>query len=115
MSEFIRKYGELRDESMQYITDFLKNNGGYYEFINPEEIELEDFSDMAHQFPQATYVGSTENTYYYTITSVTLEDETLWFNGINFGEDSHEYNFGVNEVDVACLCDCADNLIIKEK
>ena len=114
MSDFIRKYQELRDESIKYITDFIKNNGGRYEFVNPEEMEKDDFSDFAWQLPQATYVGKHEYTYYYAITSITLEDDNLWFNGVSIGEDSDDYNFGVTEMDLAGLCDCSDNLIIKE-
>jgi len=114
MSEFIRKYGELRDEAVKYITDFIKNNGGRYEFVTTDEMEKDDFSDFAWQLPQATYVGKHEYTYYYAITSITLEDDNLWFNGVSIGEDSDDYNFGVTEMDLAGLCDCSDNLIIKE-
>lgn len=116
MSEFSRKYFELRKESVEHIINFLKSNGSRFDYATLEDIESEDFFiEIANELPQASYVGKMEYIDYYAITSVTLENETLWFNGINLGEDSDEYNFGVTEVDVACLCDCADLLIIKEK
>jgi hypothetical protein len=115
MSDFIRKYGELRDECVKYITDFLKENGGRFEFATTDEIESDDFTDdVAWQLPQATYVGKHEYTHYYAITSITLENDNLWFNGVNIGEDSDDHNFGVTEMDVAGLCDCADLLIVKQ-
>jgi hypothetical protein len=114
MSDFIRKYQELRDDSTKYIVEFLKNNGGRFDFATTEEIESDDFTDVAWQLPQATYVGKMEYTYYYAITSITLENDNLWFNGVCIGEDSDEYNFGVTEMDVAGLCDCADLLIVKQ-
>ena len=114
MTNFTKKYQELRDESTKYIVEFLKNNGGRFEFATQEEIESDDFSDNLWNFPQATYIGKHDFTYYYTITSITLEDDVVWFNGICVGEDSDEYNFGLLEMDVAGLCDCADLLTIKE-
>ena len=110
MSDFTRKYQELRDESTKYIVEFLKNNGGRYEFVTTEEIESDDFSDKLWDYPQATYIGKHDFTYYYTITSITLENDNLWFNGVCVGEDSDDYNFGETEVDLACLCDSADLL-----
>jgi len=114
MINFIKKYEELREESTKYIVEFLKNNGGRHDFTTQEEMESDDFSDVAWQLPQATYVGKHEYTSYYAITSITLENDVVWFNGICIGEDSDEYNFGLLEMDVAGLCDCADLLIIKQ-
>ena len=114
MSKFINKYEDLRKESVEYIINFLKENGGRFEFASQEEIESENFSDTSWDYPQATLIGRNEYTYYFTITSITLEKGKLWFNGICINEDSEEYNFGETEVDVACLCDCADLLTIKE-
>jgi hypothetical protein len=114
MGQFTERYGQLRVDSEDYIINFLKNNGGRYEFATQEEIESEDFSDNLWDYPQATYIGKHDFTYYYSITSITLENDVLWFNGICVGEDSDEYNFGSSEVDVACLCDCADLLTIKQ-
>ena len=113
MINFIKKYEELRDESTKYIVEFLKNNGGRYEFATQEEIESDDFSDNLWDYPQATYIGKHDFTYYYTITSITMENDVVWFNGVNIGEDSDDYNFGITEMDVAGLCDCADLLTIK--
>jgi hypothetical protein len=113
MSDFIRKYGELRDECVKYITDFLKENGGRFEFATTDEIESEDFTEFAWQLPQATYIGKHEYTTFYAITSITLENDNLWFNGVSIGEDSDDYNFGVTEMDVAGLCDCSDLLTSK--
>ena len=115
MSEFIGKYENLRKESVEYITNFLKNNGGRFDYVTQEEIESDDFIEISYELPQATLVGRMEDVYYYAITSVILEKDKLWFNGICVDEDSDEYNFGETEVDVACLCDCADLLIIKEQ
>lgn len=114
MGQFTERYGQLRVDSEDYIINFLKNNGGRYEFATQEEIESDDFSDNQWDYPQATYIGKHDFTYYYSITSITLENDVLWFNGICVGEDSDEYNFGSSEVDVACLCDCADLLTIKQ-
>jgi hypothetical protein len=114
MSDFTRKYQELRDDSANYIVEFLKNNGGRYEFATQEEIESDDFSDKLWDYPQATYIGKHDFTYYYTIISITMENDVVWFNGVCMGEDSDEYNFGLLEMDVAGLCDCADLLIVKQ-
>jgi hypothetical protein len=114
MEQFTERYGQLRVDSEDYIINFLKNNGGRYEFATQEEIESEDFSDNLWDYPQATYIGKHDFTYYYSIISITLENDVLWFNGVCVGEDSDEYNFGSSEVDVACLCDCADLLTIKQ-
>ena len=114
MSDFTRKYQELRDESTKYIIEFLKNNGGRYEFATQEEIESDDFSENQWDYPQATYIGKHDFTYYYAITSITMENDVVWFNGVNIGEDSDDYNFGITEMDVAGLCDCADLLTIKQ-
>lgn len=111
MSEFTRKYLELKKESLEYIREyFKKNNITRYEFVTQEDIESEDFSDNQWEYPQATYITKHEFTNYYAITSITLEDGNLWFNGVCVGEDSEEYNFGELEVDVDCLCDSADLL-----
>jgi hypothetical protein len=115
MSEFIGKYENLRKESVEYITNFLKNNGGSFEFISQEEVESEEFYEIAYELPQATYVGKMEYTDYYAITSIRFEKDNIWLNGVNLGNDNDDYTFGVYEVNVACLCDCADLLIIKEK
>lgn len=116
MSYFTAKYLELRKESLEYIREFFKkDNITRYEFVSPDEIESDDFTDNHWQYPQATVVGRHEHTYYYTITSITLEDGNLWFNGVSIGEDSDDYNFGETEVDVACLCDSADLLTSNNK
>ena len=114
MGQFTERYGQLRVDSEDYIINFLKNNGGRYEFVTQEEIESDDFSDKLWDYPQATYIGKHDFTYYYTIISITLENDVVWFNGVCTGEDSDEYNFGLLEMDVAGLCDCADLLIIKQ-
>ena len=114
MGQFTERYGQLRVDSEDYIINFLKNNGGRYEFATQEEIESDDFSDNQWDYPQATYIGKHDFTNYYAIVSITLEKDNLWFNGVCMGEDSDEYNFGSSEVDVACLCDCADLLTIKQ-
>ena len=111
MSYFTKKHLDLRKESLEYIKDYFKNNNiTRYEFATEEDIESDDFSDNQWNYPQATYVGNMDYTYYYVITSITFEEDILWFNGICVGEDSDEYNFGETEVDVACLCDSADLL-----
>lgn len=110
---FVTKYQELRDECVKYITDFLKENGGRFEFATTDEIESEDFTEFAWQLPQATYIGKHEYTTFYAITSVRIENDSLWFNGVSLGEDSDEYSFGSTEVDLACLCDCSDLLTLK--
>jgi hypothetical protein len=115
MSDFTRKYLELKKESLEYIKEFFKkNNITRYEFATLEEIESENFADNQWEYPQATYIGKHEFTDYYAITSITLENDNLWFNGVCVGEDSEDYNFGELEVDVACLCDSADLLIVKQ-
>jgi hypothetical protein len=114
MSKFIEKYENLRKESVEYISNFLKNNGGSFEFISQEEVESEEFYEIAYELPQATYVGKMEYTDYYAITSIRFEKDNIWLNGVNLGNDNDDYTFGVYEVDVACLCDCADNLIVKQ-
>jgi hypothetical protein len=111
MSDFTRKYQELRKESLEYIKDYFKNNNiTRYEFATEEDIESEDFSDNQWEYPQATLVGNMDYTYYYAIVSITLENGNLWFNGVTVGEDSGDYNFSETEVDMACLCDSADLL-----
>lgn len=116
MSDFTRKYLDLKKESLEYIKEFFKkNNITRYEFASQEEIESEEFYDTQWEYPQATYVGNMDYTYYYAITSITLEEDRLWFNGICVGEDSDEYNFGQNEVDLSCLCDSADLLQEKDE
>ena len=114
MINFIKKYEELRDESTKYIVEFLKNNGGRHDFVTTEEIESGDFTDVGWELPQATYVGKHEYTYHYAITSITLENDVVWFNGVTIGEDSDDYSFGLLEMDVAGLCNCAD-LLTKTK
>jgi hypothetical protein len=115
MSEFTRKYLELKKESLEFIKEFfIKNNITRYEFATQEEIESDNFLDTQWEYPQATYVGNMDYTYYYAITSITLEEDRLWFNGICVGEDSDEYNFGQNEVDLSCLCDSADLLTLNK-
>jgi metal-dependent amidase/aminoacylase/carboxypeptidase family protein len=114
MINFIKKYEELREESTKYIVEFLKNNGGRHDFTTQEEMESDDFADVAWQLPQATYVGKHEYTSYYAITSITLENDVVWFNGVSVGEDSDDYTFGLLEMDVAGLCGCAD-LLTKTK
>lgn len=115
MTSFVRKYEELRNESVEYITNFLKNNGGSFEFISQEEVESENFYEIAYDLPQATYVGKMEYTDYYAITSIRFEKDNIWLSGVNLGNDNDDYTFNVFEVNVACLCDCADLLIVKEK
>ena len=112
MSDFTRKYQELRKESLEYIKDyFKKNNITRYEFATEEDIESEDFSDNQWEYPQATLVGKMDYTDYYVIVSITFEkNENLWFGGMCLGEDSDDYYFGETEVDLACLCDSADLL-----
>lgn len=111
MGQFVDKYNSLRDESLKYIRDYFNNNNiTRFEFATQEEIESDDFIDTMWEFPQMTVVGKMDYTYYYSITSITLEDGNLWFNGVSIGEDSDEYNFGETEVDVACLCDSSDLL-----
>jgi hypothetical protein len=115
MSDFTRKYLELKKESLEYIKEFFKKNDiTRYEFATLEEIESENFADTQWEYPQATFITKHEFTNYYAITSITLEDDNLWFNGVCVGEDSEDYNFGELEVDVACLCDSADLLTIKQ-
>ena len=115
MTGFIGKYEDLRNESVKYITDFLKNNGDRFEFVSQEQIESDDFIGYAWELPQAYLVNKYETHCSYAITSIRFEKDNIWLNGIRLDEDSDDYTFGVYEVDVACLCDCADNLIIKEK
>lgn len=116
MSYFTRKYLELKKESLEFIKEYFnKNNITRYEFATQEEIESEDFSDNQWEYPQATFITKHEFTNYYAITSITLEDGNLWFNGVCVGEDSEDYNFGELEVDVACLCDSADLLTSNNK
>ena len=112
MGQFTERYGQLRVDTEDYIKDFLKKNGNRFEFANQEEIESDDFSEFAWQLPQATYVGKHEYTYFFAITSITLENDNVWFNGVSIGEDSEDHNFGTSEVDVACLCDSADLLTL---
>ena len=113
MGEFVRKYQELSSECITHLKDYLSKNGNRVVFATEEEKESEDFAETTWEYPQATYVGKHEHTYYYTITSITLEDGNLWFNGICIHEDSDEYNFGETEVDLACLCDSCDLLTSK--
>ena len=115
MNEFTKKYVSLRNQSADYIIDFLKENGGRFEFITQKEMEADDFMEQAWQLPQAFLVNKYQTHCSYAITSVTFEEYTIWFNGINLDDDGSEYTFAAHEVDVACLCDCADLLIIKEK
>jgi hypothetical protein len=115
MSEFIRKYEDLRESSVEYITNFLKENGGQFDFVSQEELDSEDFYEYAYELPQAYIVNKYETYCQYAITSVTLEKDNIWLNGVDLSECGDDYHFGVYEVDVACLCDCADSLIIKEK
>jgi len=111
MGVFANKYFDLKKESLKYIEDYFKNNNlTRYEFATLEDIESEDFADNQWEYPQATLVGKYDWTNYYAITSITLEKDNLWFNGVCVGEDSGDYNFGTSEVDVACLCDCCDLL-----
>ena len=115
MTSFIGKYEDLRNESIKYITDFLKNNGGRFEFFSQEQIESDDFYEYAWELPQAFFVSKYEIYCPYAITSITLEKDNIWFNGVDLRDSEDDYSFGVHEVDITCLCDCADNLIIKEK
>ena len=113
MSKFINKYEDLRKESVEYIIDFLKENGGRFEFASQEEIESDEFVDYAWELPQGYRVNKYETYCSYAITSVTLEDDNVFLNGVRLDEDSDDCVFGVYEVDVACLCDCADLLVKK--
>jgi hypothetical protein len=113
MSNFVGDYQELTRKAVKYITNFIKENGGRFEFVTTDEIESEEFTEFAWQLPQAIYVGKHDYTYYFAITSITLENDNLWFNGVSIGEDSNDRNFGVTEMDLAGLCDCADSLKIK--
>jgi len=110
---FVQKYQDLRDECVKYITNFLKENNNRFDFTTQEEIEDEEFTEVAWQLPQVTYIGKHEYTTFYAITSVRIENDNLWFNGVSIGENSDEYSFGSTEVDLACLCDCSDLLTSK--
>ena len=115
MSKFIEKYENLRKESVEYISNFLKNNGGSFEFMSEEETQADDFMVQAWELPQAYLVNKYQTHCSYAITSIRFEKDNIWLNGMNIDDDGNDYTFGVYEVNVACLCDCADNLIIKEK
>jgi hypothetical protein len=115
MKKFNKEHEDLRKSSVEYITNFLKENGGRFEFMTQEEMEDDDFMEQAWQLPQAFLVNKYQTHCSYAITSVTLEEDILSFNGINLDDDGSEYSFSVYELDLGCLCHSADSLIIKEK
>jgi hypothetical protein len=108
MDSFVERNDGLRRECLDFITKTLSDNGNKYEFVEEEFIQSEDFDDVKYDLPVATYLGKHDYTYYYAITSITLDNGNLWFNGICIGEDSDEYNFVQAELETGTLCDVAD-------
>lgn len=107
MDSFVEKNSKLRRECVDFIKSFLLENGNKYEFVDQEDIQSEEFEDVKYDLPVATYIGRHEDTYYYSITGITLDNDNLWFNGICI-EESDEYNFLQSELETGTLCDCAD-------
>ena len=108
MSNFTQRYDELRKDCIKYITEFLEQHENKFVMATDEDMEKEDFFETAWEYPQATYVGKHDYTYYYAIFKVMLEDGKVFLHGISINdEDRDEYIFGIAEVDVACLVDVA--------
>ena len=107
MENFLNKYSILRNESLNHIKDKLKIIHRL-ELVTTEEIESDDFGDTAWGLPTNQLVTKHGYSDTFAITSISLEDGILWFNGINIGEDSDDYLFGENELEVGTLCEVAD-------
>jgi hypothetical protein len=107
MENFLNKYSILRNESLNQIKDKLKIIYRF-ELATTEEIESDDFGDTAWELPTNQLVNRHGYSDTFAITRVSLEDGILWFNGVNIGEDSEEYLFGENELEVGTLCEVAD-------
>ena len=106
MGNFFDKNMELRRECLNFIKEAVIAKGGRYEFATQEEIDSDDFEvwDLAI----VSKVDKYEDNYNYGITSITLERDSLWFNGLCHGEDSSDYCFGESEIETSTLCDIAD-------
>jgi hypothetical protein len=106
MGNFFDKNMELRRECLNFIKEAVIAKGGRYEFATQEEIDSDDFEvwDLAI----VSKVDKYEDNYDYGITSITLERDSLWFNGLCHGEDSSDYCFGESEIETSTLCDIAD-------
>ena len=114
MKNFVSKHEKLKKECIQYIKSFLEQNGNRFDFMSPKEIESDDFDYYVWDLPQANFVGKHGFLYNYGITSVTLERDNLWFNGvIAFSDEDSDHSFSESEIELGDLCACADLLIIK--
>jgi tRNA-dihydrouridine synthase len=108
MKNFSQRYFDLQKDSIKYITEFLEQHENKFIMATEEDMEDEDFFERAWEFPQATYVGKHDYTYYYAIYKVALEDGKVFFHGISINDENRDqYVFGVAEVDLACLVDAA--------
>jgi hypothetical protein len=114
MANFVKRHEELKEECAQYIISFLEQNGNRFEFISQDEIESDDFDCYVWDLPQVNFVGKHGYLYNYGITSVTLERDNLWFNGvIVFSDEGSDHSFSESEIELGDLCACADLLIVK--
>lgn len=106
MGNFFDKNMELRRECLNFLKELVVKGGGSYEFATQEEIESDDFQiwDLAI----VTKVGRYQEAYEYGITSITLEGDSLWFNGLCVGEESDDFSFGESEIETSTLCDICD-------
>jgi len=107
MENFLNKYNILRNESLNHIKEKLKIIQ-CFELATAEQIESDDFGDTAWELPTNQLINRHGYSDTFAITRVSLENGNLWFNGVVIGEDSNEYLFGENELEIGTLCEVAD-------
>jgi hypothetical protein len=106
MGNFTNRNLELRRECLNFIKEQLDQYNGRYEFATLEEQEADEFE--AWDLPVVSNVDKHGFHYDYGITSITLERDSIWFNGVCVGEDSSDYAFGESEIETGTLCDLCD-------
>lgn len=108
MTDFYNRNINLRQECIQSIEDSLRVIEGHQcSLIDPELDPEED--DIYWDLPMVIYFGKYDYGIEYHITSVRLENESVWFNGRE-RDNGDEYSFSASQLDMWALSEIADTL-----
>jgi hypothetical protein len=110
MTEFYSNWNKvLRGELIEFIERTLKTMEGQKCCLIDPALDPEE-DDIYFDLPIAIHFGRYDYGTIYVVTSVRLEDDNIWFNGLSTSDYSDEFSFSANDIETSALADIADTL-----
>lgn len=109
MSDFYTRNKVLRQDIVKFIEDTLRRMEGQKCCLIDPALDPED-DDLYFDLPVAIHFGRYDYGTTYVITSVRLEDDNIWFNGLSTSDYSDEFSFCASDIETSALAEVADTL-----